>query len=674
MCLSFAAASISAVVILVFPGAILLRPFFTSFLKPIVCAPLVSVLLYCVLSITLSIIGVRCSWRTVVIPVFAFSFVAGFVALFIVRRMNMPHFMPKDPKVNSLSGKGFGESGWIVLLAYVLISLVVSLVFFIGTLDGLDSVYQENDCIEHLSSIRTAFDTGVYYNIEKLIYPQAWYIIVSLTMSLAGAGIGVAVNAVNFVLVGVIFPTGMFLLLSTIFHDGKSIVYFGSLCVMAFAAFPWGFLLFGPLYPNLAGYCFLPAAMTVFCDAISEKMLTRERVFRTLLFVLCCISLAMLHPNAVFSGVVLLVPYCIHVIWKSSAFCSDCATGRGDRRPFAIALFIFIVAAVWTGLFFAPPLKRVVWFTWEAYQSVPGAIVSALTLDLTKASVPQYALGVVVLVGMVYCVVKARYLWIVSSYLFALVIYVASSSTDGYVQHFFSGFWYTDAFRTASTLALSAIPLAALGLHAIWSFIMLPLRYKDVRRFIGILSAVVISIVFLVANYSSYIYVPGQGVVLNGFGQVRTMLSNGNDEREGALPYDGTENEFVSEALKILPKGEKVANIPYDGSAYSKGLNGLNILYPNWYDYVDEDNWDLTLIRTGLCNYAFDEEVSEAARRIGVRYVVLLDQGNENGAGMYEAPYERERWIGLSSINDETPGFKVVLAEGDKRLYELSEL
>ena len=677
MYLSFAAALVAAIAVLVLPGAIVLRSLFSSFLKAIVCAPLVSVLMYCVLSIAFSLVGIRCSWETIAAPAFVFSIVFYLVVLLFSRRSKAPFPLMNDSGASSekaLPHKGLIGNNWLFLSIYIIVSLIVAAVFFLGTLDGLNSVYQENDCIEHLSSIRTAFDTGVYFNVKKPIYPQAWYILVSLTMSLTGAEIGVAVNAVNFVLMGIVFPAGMFLFLSKVFHDERRIVCFGSLCVMAFAAFPWGFLLFGPLYPNLAGYCLLPAMMTLFCDAVSGKMPPRERVCRVLLFALSCISLAMLHPNAVFSGAVLLISYCVHALWRSDRLRSNCAIGKVDRRPFAIMAFLAMVVVLWTGLFFAPPLSRVVWFTWEAYQSVPEAVLSALTLDLTKASVPQFALGAFVLVGVVYCVVKRRYLWMVSSYCLAMLVYVASSSTDGFVQHYLSGFWYTDTFRTASTLALSAIPLAALGLSATWSLVMLPFRRIRTQKLAGVLAAFALSLVFLIANYAPCIYIPSQGLVLNGFGQVRDMLAGGNDTEENKLPYDETENEFVAKAMEIIPEGEGVANIPYDGSAYSKGLNGLNVLYPNWYDYVDEKDWDLTLVRTGLCNYTSDERVLEATQRVGVRYVLLLDLGNEDGIGMYEAPYERERWIGLSSINDETPGFRAVLAEGDKRLYELTEL
>ena len=41
--------------------------------------------------------------------------------------------------------------------------------------------------------------------------------------------------------------------------------------------------------------------------------------------------------------------------------------------------------------------------------------------------------------------------------------------------------------------------------------------------------------------------------------------------------------------------------------------------------------------------------------------------------GSWKGSFREQDWLGLSSISDETPGFKTVLSQGDMRLYEITD-
>lgn len=144
MYLSFAAALVAAIAVLVLPGAIVLRSLFSSFLKAIVCAPLISVLMYCVLSIAFSLVGIRCSWETIAAPAFFFSIVFYFAVLLFSRRSKAPFPLMNDSGASSekaLPHKGMIGNNWLILSIFIIFSLIVAAVFFLGTLDGLNSVY-----------------------------------------------------------------------------------------------------------------------------------------------------------------------------------------------------------------------------------------------------------------------------------------------------------------------------------------------------------------------------------------------------------------------------------------------------------------------------------------------------------------------------------------------------
>ena len=41
------------------------------------------------------------------------------------------------------------------------------------------------------------------------------------------------------------------------------------------------------------------------------------------------------------------------------------------------------------------------------------------------------------------------------------------------------------------------------------------------------------------------------------------------------------------------------------------------------------------------------------------------------GGTTYDLGYLDEEWVGIDGIRDDTPGFRVLLSQGDMRLYEI---
>ena len=96
-------------------------------------------------------------------------------------------------------------------------------------------------------------------------------------------------------------------------------------------------------------------------------------------------------------------------------------------------------------------------------------------------------------------------------------------------------------------------------------------------------------------------------------------------------------------------------------------------MYRVWYGYSSTDEaTDDALIRGQLSSIEYNDDVKSAVSRKHSNYLLLLDQGNQEGEGMYTAPYKQDLWIGISSVTDETPGFEIVLAENDMRLYKIN--
>ena len=74
--------------------------------------------------------------------------------------------------------------------------------------------------------------------------------------------------------------------------------------------------------------------------------------------------------------------------------------------------------------------------------------------------------------------------------------------------------------------------------------------------------------------------------------------------------------------------------------------------------------------------YATNGDVQEAVKKTDAKYLLLLDVDvNDKAQTRYWFDhYYEELWQGMDAITEETPGFKVVLAEGDMRLYEIESV
>lgn len=86
----------------------------------------------------------------------------------------------------------------------------------------------------------------------------------------------------------------------------------------------------------------------------------------------------------------------------------------------------------------------------------------------------------------------------------------------------------------------------------------------------------------------------------------------------------------------------------------------------------DGNNANSDIIREQLDDIATNSSVQDAVKNLGAEYVLKLDQGDQYvRANPYLWSYREEDWTGIDSIDDDTPGFEIVLSEGDMRLYRI---
>ena len=90
-------------------------------------------------------------------------------------------------------------------------------------------------------------------------------------------------------MVGVVFPVSMWLLLVKVLRQSEVDPLWLRL-YPAFSAFPWYFLVFGPLYSNLAAFAVVPIAMFITITVVESCCLGHVGIRDGL------IVLAMVHP------------------------------------------------------------------------------------------------------------------------------------------------------------------------------------------------------------------------------------------------------------------------------------------------------------------------------------------------------------------------------------------
>ena len=140
-------------------------------------------------------------------------------------------------------------------------------------------------------------------------------------------------------------------------------------------------------------------------------------------------------------------------------------------------------------------------------------------------------------------------------------------------------------------------------------------------------------------------------------------------------PLDLEERAFLKK-VKGIVGNDVVANVSYDGSAFGYATDDIDVMFSLFGLDPDEDS---LLIRRSLNRIATDAEVKEAAKRERVRYVLQLDKGIKNGSFSKDASinlmtYSKTEWNGIMQVDETTPGFELVLSEGNMRLYRITAL
>lgn len=706
-------------VALYLPGYALLRGLNVARISSVVFAPIVDVVLFSLLAAAYGKLGLSGSWATIALPVLVFGVAVCAVRISLGRKRvssrakrsrpdERPSFLGRPFRIiemrsddasapSALTARRWFQPACLGL--YAVIGVAVSTMAFGSFLGSPDSFVQEYDNLHHLGTTYlyldggnwSSFNNSVYRYPDELVYdpfgysayyPSAWNCIAAMAAQISGASATVANNAVNFATAAVVLPASLFGFMCAVFYRHPSVVPFGAFVCLAFGAFPWAMMVFGPLYPNMLAFSLLPVIMAAFVAMFTRKNGAHEHVIAAALFCTGVISCAFTQPNAVFSAAVLLIPYCVDRVGQLVDMKFGSSARRRMLRLASQAAFIVFVVCLWLVLYNLPFLKSVVSYQWPPFRDVSEAANDVLTLSFRMDS-PQFLLAFAVFGGAAITLWRRRYLWLTFSWILAGAIYIVDTACDGPLKQIVSGFWYSDSLRVAAFAAVAAMPLAALGLWGATRLIVMGAGKKwpvqrDCARSEGTFVSILVALVFAFVVFRPDAVLTRPLMDEGGFSHAVSNLRGMFDPSRDNV-YDPDERDFVQKVKEAIPGDAVVINVPDDGSAFAYPADGLNVMYRYLTGYGGNDEIASSkFIRDGLANITRSHGVLEAVRDTGAEYVLLLDQGTDSCS-----PRERRYlfsfeggwdWQGILSITDETPGFEVVLAQDDMRLYRITAI
>lgn len=677
MWVTFALAFIMLFILIYFPGYLFLSSLRIAKASALAFAPLPSIAVYSILATAFSAVGLSSSGY-LLFGVAASASVAIFVVSRFVRKERRSLLETSDSE-NWLNEKKYP-------FIYVAISLIVVTIFFIKGLDGPASFNQAYDNGFHLSTVRTflesgdysSFNTGAYpagefspFLSSNGFYPAAWHCLCAMLVNIIGCEITVAINALSALCAGVIFPLAMYQFILTLWQGDEGKMKLGAIITPAFSSFPLVLLTYGPLYPNLLSMCMLPCILASFISLTDVNLSSaRDHVNYFLVFLLGLIACCFAQPNTVFSAAVILAPYCIYGVGKHIFDVLPVEKTARNTAIASVVVFVIIVV-IWSICYSLPALQGVVTFVWPKRTSIFQAIVNVLLLSFAQGAV-QLLLSLFVLVGVIKQACTDERRWVAWSYLLACFIFIVAVATDGPFKQFLAGFWYTDPYRLAATAVIVAIPIAIVGIESVWSFCI---RLSKVFPQMG-KTDLVLKTVFALMLLSVFVpnfVVEGVANIETAFGKIYTSVTQQNEVSSDGKVLTEDEIEFAKKALELIPEGTRIINQPNDGSVFLYPLYNANLVYRTFALPSLDGELDASVtVRQSLCEIDSNPEVQGAVSELGAEYVLLLDAGGERDGRAWQWSYYESQWVGLNGINDETPGFEVMLADGDMRLYRIT--
>lgn len=538
-----------------------------------------------------------------------------------------------------------------LIIAVVVPALIISFIL-VRSMHDPDYFSQRYDNFFHLNAVQYVLDTG---NASPLwlgsmtspegvpFYPSAWHAIAALVVTLSGASVAMAANAMILVIAAVVWPIGAVFLVRTLLGRSRLVTVATGVLSAAFPAFPLLPLHYGVLYPLFLGLALVPTAIAAAWMLLRPGRVRRRQDWAVLL-VLAVPGVSVAHPGALMALIALSVPF---VIARLIVEMRRATTPRARLVPIAL-LVGYLGAGLVLLQVVRPPGSQIYW---PVIQTVPGAIGEVVSAAVYSYP-PVYAIGALLVIGAYSVVRRGGYVrWVVLSTaaIGSLLYVIVAASPYEILRFWLTAPWYNNSPRLASIWAIAVLPLAALGATTFVRWLMrtvAPLRRVSSRMPMVVTAIGAVVLVVLT-----------QGAAMR---QAAADVEFTYQLRAGGPIISPDELALMEELDDIVPEDAVIAGDPWTGASFAYGVSGRRVLMPHLLmDLTD----DAETINTRLATQGDSPAVCDALENTGVRYVLDFSADGD----FQENP---DDYSGLEDL-DSSPYVTLVEQEGDAKLFKI---
>lgn len=663
---------------LILPGMLASRAFGIPFKLSLSFGPAISIFYLVLMGLVLNYVGVNDGFLALLLSLLIFTVASCLVCFF--------RFYGRS---------AFFDIDFVSLLPYLCalaLSVPVTAYLFVRGIGLPDNFLQVYDNSFHLSVVQSMrrsssysiLSVGSYLesgsdafapNANAGFYPAAWHIVAALVARVFNVSVMSAINLTNFAFAAILFPLGVQSLMAILSKGDVQKGICAAVVTLASTAFPWTLLYWGPVYSNFAAFCLIPSVASVFIwflRSFEERRSVCAVDFAVLMALLIGMAaLVSLQPNGVFTLGIFLVPSIVAFLGAIIERWLLNVKLLSDRFVYCASrvIVLLVVAVIWFAMTKASFLQGVIRFRWSPFTYFIDAAWRAFSFSFNE-NTPCILLACLVVLGGLCALGNRLYRGYFFVFVFSAMLFIVDATQDGFIRHFFTGFWYTDQYRVAAMVALFSIPLSTLGLDFVLRKVRDAFSVADgvdcLGNYLPQLFCVILigctlfwpdSVIPTAGNYSPI------GFIRSVFNYMYSINDADNNLTSDELTFLGEVKQIAGDDLII--------NNPYDGSVYGYAVSDLNLMYRMYGQLGKGETETSKQIRHGANRISYDSVIARDIRQTGAKYLLVLDYGENGHEGIKIPGYHKADWVGIDSVDDSIPGYSLVLSEKDMRLYSI---
>lgn len=606
-----------AIVVLILPGAIVLRVGGVRGLNMLALAGPTSISVSAVSAVVMPFIGLTFTPATYGLACVLIALLSASFRFWQLRRF-------PNARWHSLAMNKSPNSGGLWRPA-ALISVAVGSIgggFVIGrnlisSIESPENISQTFDNVFHLNAVRYIAENGngsslTLGNLTEAsagFYPAGLHDAMSLVYMLSGASVPVTVNVVSVVISAVLWPLGCMMLAVRVVGKRPIPVMAAGFLSAGFSGFPYLLIGFGVLYSLFAAIALLPATLALMLEVLGlSKLKPLSPTVPLFWLAIVLPGLALTHPSVLvafllFGGVLLAA----RVIRELSSRNGPVIQMPGLSWLAGFFVYCLAFAVVWSVV--RPNLSAAPWGAQQSTSQAIGEVISSAPMGAVAA----WVLMIFTIAGAYVIFRWQRQLWwVLAIYLVAGVLYMfASGWGSGSLRTFMVGVWYNDPFRLAAILPVVTLPLVIVGLDALSSWLLSKMgdwarnspNWADMpsarprKLLTGITTIAAISIVLICAMLSQ------SGTLSNVKSRINSVFSF--EESSDLLSKD--ELALLKVVKDFVPENGLIIANPFTGASLAYIYSERSVLPPHMFGDRSEDeqflldHWDEAAYNPGVC-------------------------------------------------------------------------